>query len=66
MFAVPLNGSLLKKERVEAPLGEKVSNQRVDSQLPFAFTLVALSVMGSSYHMFTGKAIRSLNLKFIW
>ena len=43
MFAVALNRTLLKEERIGESLGERTVNQREDSQLSVAFTLVALS-----------------------
>lgn len=47
MLAVSLNRSLLKEERVGVPLGERMVNQRGDSQLSLALTLVALYVEDS-------------------
>ena len=43
MFAMALNRTLLKEERVGESLGERRVNQREHSQLSLAFTLVALS-----------------------
>lgn len=44
MFAVPLNKSLPKEERVGVPVGKRMVHQRGDRQLSLAFTLMAVSV----------------------